>query len=77
MVKRVINFGISILAALLVFLGLLMIFLPGPAIIILPLGIYLFNKAQPGKIDPFLRGFMGFIRRAGRGLDNFFKRLRS
>ncbi len=77
MVKRVINFGVSIVATMLVILGLLMIFLPGPAIIILPLGIYLFNKVQPGKIDPYLRGFMRFMARAGRGLDNFFKRLRS
>ena len=77
MVKRALNFGISIIAAVLVFLGLLMIFLPGPAIIILPLGIYLFNKVQPGKIDPYLRGFMRFMRRAGHALDRFFAQLRS
>ena len=75
MVKRAINLGISILAAFLVLVGLLMIFLPGPAIIILPLGIYLFNKVQPGKIDPYLKGFMRFMTRAGRSLDKFFQRL--
>ncbi|NNJ72599.1 MAG: hypothetical protein HKP09_05410 [Enterobacterales bacterium] len=74
MVKRVINFGISVLATLLVILGLLMIFLPGPAIIILPLGILLFNKVQPGKIDPYLRAFMRFMSRAGKSLDSLFKR---
>jgi len=77
MVRKVIHWSVTFIASILVLLGLLMIFLPGPAIIILPLGILLFNKVQPGKLDPYLRKFMRFNSRMASALDRFFKKLKS
>ena len=71
--RKVINMGMTLIASLIVLLGLLFIILPGPAIIFLPLGIWLFNKYQPGKLDPFMKRFMRFNRRMADRLDRFFR----
>ena len=72
--RKVINMGMTLIASLIVLLGLLFIILPGPAIIFLPLGIWLFNKYQPGKLDPYLRRFMRFNQRMASRLDRLFGR---
>ena len=72
--RRIFHMTMSLFAGLIVLLGLLFIFLPGPAIIILPPGIWLFNKYQPGKLDPYLRKFMRFNQRAATFLDGLFKK---
>ncbi len=72
--RKVINAGMTLLASLILLLGVLFILLPGPAIIFLPLGIWLFNKYQPGKLAPYLRRFMRFNQRLAHRLDNLFRR---
>ena len=72
--RRLFHMTMTLFAGLIVLLGLLFIFLPGPAIIILPLGIWLFNKYQPGKLDPYLRKFMRFNQRAAAFLDRLFNK---
>ena len=71
--RKIFQLGMTLIASVIVILGLLFIFLPGPAIIFLPLGIWLFNKYQPGKIDPYLRRFMRFNQRVAKRLDKWFK----
>lgn len=72
--QKVVHLIMTLLAGLILFIGVLFIILPGPAIIILPLGIWLFNKYQPGKIDPYARKFMKFNERMAARLDSLFKR---
>lgn len=70
--RKIFNMGMTFIASLIVLLGLLFIILPGPAIIFLPLGIWLFNKYQPGKLEPYLKRFMRFNQRMARRMDTFF-----
>jgi hypothetical protein len=72
--RLLIEWALLVVASLILVLGLLFIFLPGPAIIILPLGIWLFNKIRPGKLDPYLKRFMAFNQRLARRLDRWFSR---
>ena len=72
--KKIFHFGMTMIASLIIVVGILFIILPGPAIIILPLGIWLFNKYQPGKLDPYMRRFMRFNQRCAKWLDKVFRK---
>ena len=72
--RLLVEWVLLIVASLVLLLGLLFIFLPGPAIIILPLGIWLFNKVRPGKLDPYLKRFMRWNQRMAKRLDKWFSR---
>jgi len=72
--QKIVSLFMTLLASLILFIGVLFIILPGPAIIILPLGIWLFNKYQPGKLDPYVKRFMKFNQRMADRLDRLFRR---
>ena len=72
--KKITHLFMTLLAYLILFVGVLFIILPGPALIILPLGIWLLNKYQPGKVDPYARKFMALNQRLAAKLDRLFKR---
>ena len=55
---------ITIIGGVILLFGVLMIILPGPAIIIIPLALYILNAQHPEKVRKYVRKFQ-------RGLSTF------
>lgn len=71
--KKILHWGVTLLASLLILVGIVFIVLPGPAIVVLGAGIWLFSRTHPGKIDPWVRQFMRINQRLARWVDGLFK----
>jgi len=55
--KNVRKLVVSILGAVLLLVGILMIILPGPAVIIIPLALVILNTQYPDKSRVFIKKF--------------------
>lgn len=55
---------VTVIGGIILLLGILMIILPGPAIIIIPLALYILNAEHPEKVRKYVRKFQ-------RGLSSF------
>jgi len=71
--KQVRKFVISIIAAILLLVGILMIILPGPAIIIIPLALVILNNQYPDKVRVYIRKFQRGLSKAAHWLDKKFR----
>lgn len=60
---------ITLFAALLLLLGVLMIILPGPAMVIIPLALLLLNTQYPDKVRLYIRKFQRLLSRSANWLD--------
>ncbi|MFT5519908.1 MAG: hypothetical protein ACI9IA_000495 [Enterobacterales bacterium] len=71
--KQFRKFTVSILGSLLLVLGILMIILPGPALIIIPVALLILNTQHPEKVRKYARKFQRGFSRAAAWLDKKLK----
>lgn len=62
--KQLQTLVVTVIGGIILLLGILMILLPGPAIIIIPLALYILNTQHPDKVRNYVKKFQ-------RGLSNF------
>jgi len=72
-VKQIRKLVVTIIAGLLLLVGILMVILPGPALIIIPLALVILNSQYPDKARVYLRKFQRGLSRAASFLDNKIK----
>ncbi len=72
--KNVRKLVVSIFAALLLLVGILMIILPGPAIIIIPLALVILNSQYPDKTRIFIKKFQHGLSRSATWMDKQVKK---
>ena len=67
------KFVVTILGAFLLLIGILMIILPGPAIIIIPLALVILNAQYPNEVRKYARKFQRSLSKAASWLDKKIK----
>ncbi|MCP3675540.1 MAG: tellurium resistance protein TerC [Gammaproteobacteria bacterium] len=67
--KSIRKFVVSIVGALLLLIGILMIILPGPALIIIPIALVVLNSQHPDKVRRCTRKFQRGLSRAAAWMD--------
>ena len=73
--RQVKKLTITIVGGALLLLGILLIVLPGPAMLIIPLALLILSKEYPGAKD-WLRRFQRMISKGGRVMDRWIRKLR-
>lgn len=71
--KQIRKFIVTILGAFLLLIGILMIILPGPAIIIIPLALVILNVQYPQEVRKYARKFQRGLSKAATWLDEKFR----
>ena len=64
---------ISIVGSFLLLIGIFMIVLPGPAVIFIPLALYVLNSQYPNKTRSYIRKFQRGISNGAAWLDEKFR----
>ena len=72
--KNVRKLVVSILGAILLLVGILMIILPGPAVIIIPLALVILNTQYPDKTRLFIKKFQRGLSGSATWMDNLVKK---
>ncbi len=72
--KNVRKLVVSIFGALLLLVGILMIILPGPAIIFIPLALVILNSQYPDKTGIFIKKFQRGLSRSATWMDKQVKK---
>jgi len=72
--KDVKKFIASIIGGILLLIGILMIILPGPALIIIPLALIILNSQYPDKSKIYIRKFQRWLSKSAHWLDNMIKK---
>ena len=72
--KNVRKLVVSILGAILLLVGILMIILPGPAVIIIPLALVILNTQYPDKTRAFIKKFQRGLSKSATWLDKQVKK---
>ncbi len=72
--KNVRKLVVSIFGALLLVVGILMIILPGPAIIIIPLALVVLNSQYPDKTRVFIKKFQRGLSGSATWMDKQVKK---
>ena len=62
--KQLQKLVVTVVGGIILLLGILMVILPGPAIIIIPLALYILNTQHPDKVRIYVKKFQ-------RGLSAF------
>jgi len=60
--KNIRKLAVTIIAGILLIFGILMIILPGPALIIIPLALVILNTYHPEKVRSYARKFRYMMR---------------
>ena len=71
--KQFHKFTVSILGSLLLVIGILMILLPGPALIIIPVALLILNSQHPETVRKYARKFQRGLSRGAAWLDKKLK----
>ena len=71
--KQFRKFAVSIIGSLLLIIGILMIILPGPALIIIPVALLILNAQHPEKVRKYARKFQRGLSKAATWLDRKLK----
>ncbi len=64
---------ITIVGVLVLLIGVILIVLPGPALLVIPLGLLILSTEYPGA-RKYIRIFQRWLSRAAAKLDQLFKR---
>jgi hypothetical protein len=72
-VKQIRKLVVTIIGSLLLLIGILMIILPGPALIIIPLALVILNAQYPDKVRGWIRKFQRGLSKAAIWLDKKIK----
>ncbi len=64
---------ISLIGGILLLLGVLMILLPGPAIIFIPLALYILNSQYLEKSKVYIKKFQRILSKSAKWLDDKIK----
>ena len=67
--KSLRKFVVSIVGALILLIGILMIILPGPALIIIPIALVILNAPHPEKVKRYTRKFQRGLTKAAAWMD--------
>ena len=67
--KNLRKFVVSIVGALLLLIGILMIILPGPALIIIPIALVILNAQHPDNVKRYAGNFQRGLSRAAAWMD--------
>ena len=71
--KQIRKLLVTIIGCCLLFVGLLMILLPGPALIIIPIALVILNAQYPDKVRASIRKFQRGLSKAAIWLDKKLK----
>jgi len=71
--KNIRKLAVTIIAGILLIFGILMIILPGPALIIIPLALVILNTYHPEKVRSYARKFQRGLSKAAAWLDKKIK----
>ena len=71
--KELRKFAVTIIGGLLLVIGILMILLPGPALIIIPIALLILNAQHPEKVRIYARKFQRGLSKAASWLDKKLK----
>ncbi len=74
LMKNVRKLVVSILGGLLLLVGVLMIILPGPAVIIIPLALVILNSQYPEKTRIFIKKFQRGLSGSATWMDKQVKK---
>ena len=72
--KNVRKLVVSIIGAILLLVGILMIILPGPAVIIIPLALVILNTQYPDKTRAYIKKFQQGLSGSATWLDKQVKK---
>jgi len=72
--KNVRKLVVSVFGALLLLVGILMIILPGPAVIIIPLALVVLNSQYPDKTKIFIKKFQRGLSGSATWMDKQVKK---
>ena len=64
---------VTIIGGIVLLLGILMIILPGPAIIIIPLALYILNAQHPEKVRKYVKKFQRSLTSCANWMDTKLK----
>lgn len=68
------KFIVSVISGLLLFIGIIMVLLPGPALILIPLALLILKTQHPEKAKVYVRKFQRFLSKSAHWLDNIIKK---
>lgn len=71
--KSIRKFVVSIVGAVILLIGILMIILPGPALIIIPIALVILNAQHPDKVKRYTRKFQRGLSKAAAWMDQKVK----
>ncbi len=71
--KEIRKLVVSLIGGILLLVGILMIILPGPALIIIPLALVILNTQYPEKARIYIRKFQRLLSKAAHWLDKKIK----
>ena len=73
--RHVKKLTITLVGGVLLLLGILLIVLPGPAMLIIPLALVILSTEYPGAKD-WLKRFQRMLSKGGRAMDRWVQKIR-